>query len=314
MNALELSILRTIVYFDIFDYPLTLLELWKFLWAPQKFSYEEIAKVLQESPELKKRLGQKQGFVFIKDRSNLIETRLRRNNRAISYWRRAFLATRALRFIPFVRMVAVCNNLANHNTKSGSDIDLYIITKAGRIWTTRFLAVLLIQVLGLRRHGKKISRRICLSFFATEHKLNLENIALHSGDPYLLYFTAQVTPIFDDFGIYNKFWQTNSWIKKEIPNIYKVEPVDYPRLVKHNGFSKLWQRVSEFVMCTILGDLTEKGLRKIQTTKMVRNKESKQFEDSTAVIISDDMLKFHEGDRRKEYREKYQIKYSEILL
>lgn len=49
-----------------------------------------------------------------------------------------------------------------------SDIDLFIETVPGMIWTGRVVATVFFSVLGIRRHGNKVKGRFCLSFFAAE--------------------------------------------------------------------------------------------------------------------------------------------------
>ena len=298
MQKTEQAILRTLAYYDIFDFPLTHFELWKYLWCSERISLHDVVSLLESSDGLKERIVQKKGFVMLKGKEGIIDIRLRRYARSIDFWHRAFKGIRWLRFIPFIEMVAVCNTLSWHNVKEGSDIDLYIVTKPGKIWTARFLAVTLINLLGIRRHGQKIAKRLCLSFFVTNKSLNLEPVALEDGDPYLLYYTAQVSPVFIQNEMDKKFWQANKWVKKTLPNIFPVEQVSWPRQIKHNWFTKTVQVGLEFILATWLGVGVEKLLRSFQKQKMKRNIDSKQFEQGTAVVISDDMLKFHEKDTR----------------
>src|SRR3989339_2255006 len=81
MTPLEKSILSTISYFDIFDFPLTLMEIWKWLWSdrePHVFRLDEIRETLEESGYLQKRLGAQGGFYFLTGREGIIQTRLER--------------------------------------------------------------------------------------------------------------------------------------------------------------------------------------------------------------------------------------------
>jgi len=102
-------------------------------------------------------------------------------------WKKARRYVRFLQIVPFVRMVSVCNNLAFSKVREGSDIDIFIIAKNGRLFLVRSFVTFLLQILGVRRHGKKISKRFCLSFFIDESVMDLSKIALEN-DIYLAFW------------------------------------------------------------------------------------------------------------------------------
>ena len=87
LSSIEQSILRTIVYSDLFSYPLTELVIWK--WQFRDMNHEsgnmnqghrlnEIVETLEKSKGLKGLLDFRGGFYFLKGRGELIEERKRR--------------------------------------------------------------------------------------------------------------------------------------------------------------------------------------------------------------------------------------------
>ncbi|MDP2812520.1 MAG: hypothetical protein Q8O32_02405, partial [bacterium] len=71
-SALEESIIKTLVFFDIFDYPLTNLELYKWLYRPDKqYSLLQIKLALEQSEFLKNELVSCEGFYSLKNREHL---------------------------------------------------------------------------------------------------------------------------------------------------------------------------------------------------------------------------------------------------
>ena len=86
-------------------------------------------------------------------------------------------AAKILSYLPFIKSIAVVNSLAFFNCDKKSDIDFLIITERNKIWTARALSSVLMHILGLRRYGKKVAKRICLSFYISEEKLDLSYIA-----------------------------------------------------------------------------------------------------------------------------------------
>jgi predicted nucleotidyltransferase len=101
-----------------------------------------------------------------------------------------------LRFFPGIRAAAVCNSVALGTAEKGSDIDLLIITASGKLWTARIFSTLFFQMIGMRRHRKKIAGRFCLSFFVTKEALCFEKIAIKPKDPYLAFWVSTLVPIF----------------------------------------------------------------------------------------------------------------------
>jgi hypothetical protein len=308
-NKLEKSILSTLIYFDLFDYPLTLKEIWRCLYRPidnnreLKVSIFNIQEALETSRNLSKTISFKNGFYFLKGRESLIEKREKYYKIAQPKWKIAQRAAKYLELIPFIRMVAVCNTLAYNNAKEKSDIDFFIVVKSDKIWTARFLATILMQFLGLRRYSQKIKDRICLSFYVTEDNLDLSKIAIEN-DIYLKYWITQVIPLSVKNSMDNKFTEANKWVKKYLPNFIPYQ-VGKRREVLKNKFFAIKRVFGEWLLRNKFGDFIENWLRKIQKNKMDRNNQSLAKKSGTEVIISDKMLKFHEIDIRKRVKEEF---------
>ncbi len=300
MTPLEKSILSTISYFDIFDFPLTFMEIWKWLWfdrEPQVFRLDEIRESLEKSGYLQKRLGAQGGFYFLRGREEIIQTRLERYSLAELKYHKAKQMIRWLRWLPFVRMIGVCNTLAFNNSRQDADIDLFIITKRRRVWQTRFWVTGWLKVLGLRPRPDRTRDRLCASFFVDEDHLDLHELAI-ADDIYLPYWITQVVPVYDE-GVYDRFIAANQWVRKLIPNSIPVMPTKR-RQVRRLGWSKkvinrkfsLWPEII---------------FRKYQLAIMPDNLKSK-IGFGSQVVVQDGILKFHDNDRRalflKRWRER----------
>ena len=69
---------------------------------------------------------------------------------------RHHLVIRLLGLFPQIQMIALCNSRAMGEADANSDIDLFIITKKGNLWTARFIATVITSIFSLRRgntHG-----------------------------------------------------------------------------------------------------------------------------------------------------------------
>ncbi len=210
-----------------------------------------------------------------------------------------------LRLVPFVRLVAVCNNLSFGTVNEGSDIDLFIVAKSGRLFFVRTVVTCLLQLFGVRRHGKKVAGRFCLSFFVDDDALDLSTIAL-KNDIYLGFWLCYLVPIVADDLIVDELWDHNKWIRRFF------ERNEF--IVKGDSFfgSKPWVvAFFEFIFGGFLGDFLETALRKWQIS---RAKKKAVLVNDGSLVINEHMLKFHNIDRRREYRGRWYRMYRDEKL
>lgn len=301
-EEMEKSIISTIAFFDLFNKPLGVDEIWQYLNI--KCEKNEVENALNKCD---KYLSKKNGLYFLKNREVIVDDlnkQIKLSKEKLEIVQRA---VKKLRYINGVRMVALCNNIFY---KKESDVDVFIVTSAGRIWLTRFLVTLVVHLMGIRRYGFKIADRICLSFYVSEDNLNLKNIGL-DYDPYFYYWLALLLPVYDN-NTYDNFWQANHWIEKFLPNLKKKDVMSSIK-IEDNIIITGIKKINNIWFYSFLGKYLEKILKKIQKNKMNKNINSVSGENDTRVIISDVMLKFHEQDRREEYRDKFVKKIRQIL-
>jgi hypothetical protein len=314
-TALEKAIIATLCYFDTFDYPLTLVEIWKWLFFEnngKKCSLADVMDVIEKSPNVSEKVASEDGFYFLQGRNIIVKTRKQRYQIAEGKMKKAIRVAKALRYIPFVNMVAVCNNLAYSNASNLSDIDVFVILKRNRLWQTRFFVSVVTHLMRMRRHHGLVSNRVCLSFYITDEHLNLGQLMISPLDPYFIYWFGHLVPIYDHEKNFNKLVSANNWINGYLPNLIINQPV-LRRSVKNTWWSLKIKKIMETILGGAFGNSAESVLKKFQKKKMISNKASKLWEKSTAVIIEDDILKFHENDRRKLYAEQFTNKLNEKL-
>jgi len=315
---------------DIFDYPPTAIEIWRFLGVRA-----ELGEVINILPTLchSRESGNpalthiilgpagvyprengdgddaKNSFYFLPGRNELVKKRREFFQLSEKKFRIAKRAAWLLHFIPGIKMVALCNNFYYHPE---SDVDFFIITGAKRLWLTRFFATLLLDFFNLRARGKKTTDKICLSFYLSEANLDLENIALKPDDPYFYYWLAFLEPIYGQ-ECYSKFWQANSWLKNIFPNSLSKEPVARRR-IENNFLSLAVKMVKSIWFYGALGDVLEKIVKKIQWQKISSHVKEMAAAGDTRVMLDETMLKFHENDRREEFRRNYELRIKNYKL
>lgn len=299
INNIEKSILNTIVYFDIFNFPLTQIEIYKNLYSLDvDIGFDEFLSVLENSEILKSEIDSKEGFYFIKGKEDIIYTRKDRYILAYKKYNSAIKYIKKLLYFPCFRSINICNTLAIENSKESSDIDLFIITKHNRIWTARFVAIIISKLLNLRPKKNNQKNKICLSFYIDEDNLDIENVS-KNDNIYFIYWISQLVNIYDENNIFNKFFDKNIWIKKYIRNIYNFD-AGYMRKV----FLKKNNITFRNIFSLLSTDNLENRLKKIQINKMniaIKNK----LNINDDVFIDKGIIKLHTNDRREQYKDEF---------
>jgi hypothetical protein len=336
---------KTLIFLDNIDYPPTAMEIWRFLgvraelgevisFLSQECHPRESGDPVLEPRALDSRLrGNDTGFYFLPGRDELVEKRREFDFLSEKKFKIAKRAARILRFIPSVKMVAVCNNFYYSEQ---SDIDFLIITAAHRLWLTRFFATLLLDFSRLRARGRKTADKICLSFYISDDHLDLEDITLpeepdsssrslgtpwpdrqddksSKDDPCLATWLAFMEPIYG-LDIYEKFWQANNradgWFKKIFPSAEAKRPVPN-RLVNDSLFSMVIKNIGRLFFSY---DWLENLVAKIQRWKLSPEVKELAAQDNSNVVLDERMLKFHENDDRENFREKIKNCYSNYMF
>ncbi len=299
---LQKSILQTIAFFDIFNFPLTAEEIQENLYHYNKpVHIKEIKGTLGEMEEEEK-IEKLHDYYILKERGKLVDVRKSRRFLAEKLWNRTRQYCQYIVHVPFVKMIAVCNNLAYDNPSEVSDIDLFIVIEKGRMWTARLIVSLILQFYGVRRHGNKIIGRFCLSFFATPEVMDMEKLEQKPSDPYLAYWTKLLMPIYGK-KTYTQFMEMNEgWLKKKYGLSFEDIKEKKLSFRGKSWIKKFW----EWLFKGKRGDLIEKIIKNILEKRSQRK--AKELGPEANIVISDNMLKFHNNDRRKEYLEKWKEK------
>lgn len=205
ITRLDEQILRTLLYFDIFNYPLKSEEVFKFLGIPAL-----------EKPTLASRLSsladQKIIFQFgelysLKNDHALIDRRIKGNKEADKH---LILAQKKANFIskfPFVRAVMASGSLSKGYMDEGSDLDFFIITASNRLWIARTMLVLYKRVFLANSH-----KHFCVNYFIDEKHLEIEEKNLFTATE-----LATVIPLYGS-NQYENLQDVNSWLLEFFPN------------------------------------------------------------------------------------------------
>ena len=304
MNTqLQKSILQTLAFWDIFGQPLTKEELWQFLYSKDFGSKIEYTNFVEQINNLAN-VENKNGFYFLAGRADLVDLRQNKVKLLEEKMKLARTGIKKIIGVPFVRAIFLCNTVAMGIPEKNSDLDVLIVVKKGRIWLTRLLATLILSLWGKRRTKNKIANKICLSFYVSDDNLNLEKIVI-KNDIYLVYWLSNLIPFYDPDNLHGSLIKANQWVNKYLVNNLAPFVVGPRFRLINSKFGLVFKKFWEKTWGGSYGNLLEAQAKGIQQTKMKMNLASVQNIQDTRVVINDSMLKFHEGDRREEYKNKW---------
>jgi hypothetical protein len=288
---LEKQILSTLRFFDLQDLPLTQFEIYKYLLAdplaladavdgqfelkghPQAGEGFSLEQVIASAARLKQeeKIGEKNGYYTLPGRINLVSLRLTNYGYGLGRERRIRRYLTPTRFLPFIRGIALAGSQPFGQQRIGSDIDLFIMTDSRFMWTARTFLTAYFQVLGMRRHGKKIANRFCLNHYLARSRAVDAEKNLYKAMEYL-----KLRPVVSEATIV-AFQQANkSWIQVFFPN------ADFPNVPKVS--TSRAQKFLEKVYMAIGGEKIEKQLGKWQLARIRQDK---------FIFVRDDELSFH---------------------
>ncbi len=212
---MEKAILKTLIYADIFDYPLKMNDIHKWLIG-RKANLRQVESAIGRLVENSK-LKIQGGYYFLPGKNGLIIKRKRREGQSAKYFRKAKILCQILKIIPWIKLVGISGGLALCNASKKDDIDLFIITAKNRLWISRLLALVLLSLIGQRRKvgekGKKIAGKLCLNILLEEDRLEQQN-----KDIFVAHEVLQMKVLWQRDGIYAKYLERNSWAFKFLPN------------------------------------------------------------------------------------------------
>jgi len=274
------AIILVIAFFDLFDFPLTVSEIWEN--TGRQVSLSEIINLLKQTDKIE----EKNGFYFLKGRSEIIAIRRARyffSERKVRIARRfAYLFS----LCPFVQVVTLANSLGFYNLRRESDLDFFIITSPGKIWLSRLYCAGLAKILACRPTEKVKQDRVCLSFYVSADYLNLDKLRLEGGDPYFDYWRQHLFLLYNKNRIYEKFLAANNLINN--PPVTLIPP----------GVATL--------------GLVEKVAEKLQLRLLPSNLRV-LANQSEGVVINNQVIKLYRRDRRRYFSNLYGNKIAEIF-
>lgn len=293
LNKKEIAVIKTVGYFSTFQYPPSLDEIYTFL--PIRIKKRElisiVTKLVKQKRLVEKSLSKNKSLT-IKNGDRFLYTLPpysiffnKRKTRTINSQKKIKKITgylKLLAFFPPIKLVGLSGTVAMMNARKDDDIDLFIITANNRLWTGRFIALILAQFLSIRRKrglSKRVKDKVCLNLFFDQKNLSVPGF---KKTGYVAHEILQMKPLVNKNQTYEKFIKANKWVFGIFPNAvrsglvrggFKIMSISKIRNDKASIIGKFcnWNLVAVFFnqIEFLLKKLQLHFIKKHQTTEIV---------------------------------------------
>jgi hypothetical protein len=263
---LRTSILKTVAYFDLFNYPISLEDIRHFLDVEvgQK-DVAQVTEMLVRGGYLY-RIGP---YYSLQNNPSLAERRQRGEAHADALLIIANRNARLLYKFPFVRGICISGSLSKRFADEKADIDYFIITKANRLWLARTFMLLFRRMAWLTGH----QQHFCLNYYIDEQALEVEENIFTATELFTLLPAAGGESL-------ARFFLANSWASGYLPRymqrIREHHPSNRPSFLK---------RCLEKLFDNRLGNKLDNHLRDV-TVRRWKEKEENGELDNKGVKMS----------------------------
>jgi len=254
---IENSILKVLVYFDIFNYPLTEKEIRSFLDnSCDEIEFNNSFNQLLRS----QRIFQLHEFYSLKHDLSLADRRRKGNELATILLAKAEKIAKLVYKFPYVRSVGISGSVSKNFADENADIDYFIITKANRLWIARTL----LHLFKKNPFLKNRNEHYCMNYFVDEEDLLIEEKNVYTATEL---FT--IIPMAGN-GSMKKFFKANTWSFSYFPN--RGLPTVKEDIKKSSPWFK---KLAESILNNKLGDSLDNYLMRL-TTRRWKKKEDEQ--------------------------------------
>lgn len=224
-NAVDEHILRTLLYYDIFHYPLRADEVHRFLGAPlehEDYIYSRL-RVLAAH----RYISQFGDFFGIQPSESDAVRRAKGNAEAERLTVLARKKARLIGSFPFVRGVMASGSLSKGYMDKKSDLDFFIVTAPGRLWIARTLLVMYKRIFLFNSH-----KYFCVNYFVDEQHLEIEEKNLFTATE-----LATALPLYGPEH-YHNLLKANPWLINFFPN-FRPRTIEGVAPSKRRGLKKI---------------------------------------------------------------------------
>lgn len=287
--------MATLAYYDALGWPLTLVELEQRLIPLSRVGISRDAasvplslfvrrcEALRQEGVIRSRHG---FFGLAAQPDVFFDRRIDCEKECAQKWRRMLRRAWWLQAVPYVRVLAAGGSLALGNTARQSDWDMFVIARAGHLYTARLGLLAAAWLLGALRTKRDVTAP---DKFCFNHSVTTDGLALRHRSIFVAHALAVLIPAYDPQHYLERLWQANRWTADAVTRTGGIAYIR--RSVRPSPMLAGVRRAIELVLDTPLGTLTERILRAWQQRRIRRDPAT--HERGGRVVADTRELEFH---------------------
>jgi len=284
LSVLSKDILRSLLYFNIFKFPLKIEE----LFYNSSIKNISIVEVTEEVNTLMQMgmVKKEEDYFFVSDNISIQKRieggKMSNNSMELAHRVGCFIAC-----FPFVRGVFISGSLSKGYMDGKSDIDFFVVTAPNRLWLSRTLLVLF----------KKLFLFNSRKFFCPNYFIDTDHLEIPDQNIFTAKELNYLIPIYNS-SVYRKLLESNEWREDFMPNFPARSSLIYS--------GRLWSKdFWETLLDGRLGDKLDDFCMKI-TERFWRKKYKAIFgKDAVSIRCKKYVSKFHPKGYQNKVIEKY---------
>ena len=290
------AVLRTIAYADLFDYPLTAQEIHQGL-IEFRATRDQVDAALR-SPELSDIIAGHDRWFILKGRERLVRERAQRSTCTAVLFQQNHPILRWLCACPFVQMVALSGATAFENCREDSDIDLFMIVDARRIWSTYALLAAVAKLLGKRD-------LLCMNYLIGRSDYHIDD-----HDFYTAHQIASLQPLYG-WDRFRRFTASNGWVMNYLPQWHGHSNGTrrFQDMILPKPISRI-KRGIELVLGLPLLSPIEWMIYRVYGRRLMRKVKKQTNSD---VRLSRDHIKLHTNDHSRRVLGRFERRVADVL-
>lgn len=297
MTITEQNILKTLGYFDLFQYPLTKEEI--SLFHPVYILPAAIDSAMETLVSNRSVLRLDE-FYSLQNDLSLAQRRRKGNRLAAEQIKRAARVAKLLSGFPYVKGVAVSGSLSKNFADEKTDLDFFIITEANRLWIARTFMHLYKKLTFLtgRQHW------FCMNYYVDEAEPEIREKNIFTAMETITLLPMQGKRSLDDF------IASNSWVKEYFP-VKKISTANTAEIKP--GFLR---RQVEKIFDNSRGDKLDAWLMNLTGKRWQEKMEKHQLNSKggdMGMIVGRHFSKPDPKNFQDKIVEKYQLKVQQLL-